>query len=106
MALKLYLGNKRYSSWSLRPYLALAHTGQPFEEEVILLDREQTTAEILKVNPTGRVPVLHHDGLVVWDSLAICEYINELFPAAQLWPAERPRRGQGGAGWGEAHTGA
>src|ERR1051325_3049232 len=104
MALKLYLGNKRYSSWSLRPYLALAHTGQPFEEEVILLDREQTTAEILKVNPTGRVPVLHHDGLVVWDSLAICEYINELFPAAQLWPADRAKRARARAISAEMHS--
>ena len=92
MTLTLYVGSKRYSSWSLRPYVALGHTGLACETRTILLDREVTRAEIAKVNPAGRLPVLHHDDLVVWDSLAICEYLNELAPEAQLWPADRARR--------------
>jgi glutathione S-transferase len=90
--LHLYVGSKRYSSWSLRPYLVLAHAGAPFETTTILLDRDTTSAEIAKVNPAGRLPVLHHDGVVIWDSLAICEYVHELVPAAKLWPEDRARR--------------
>ncbi|HEU0032982.1 MAG TPA: glutathione S-transferase family protein [Kofleriaceae bacterium] len=105
MALTLFVGSKRYSSWSLRPYLALAHTGAAFETRTILLDRPTTAGEIAKVNPAGRVPVLHHDDLVVWDSLAICEYVHELFPAAQLWPSERSRRARARAISAEMHAG-
>src|SRR5436190_16570901 len=92
MALHLYLGSKRYSSWSLRPYLALAQTGAPFEETVILLDRDTTRDEILKVNPAGRVPVLYDGDLPIWDSLAICEYLHELYPQAKLWHDDRAAR--------------
>src|SRR5262245_48613832 len=92
MSLTLYVGNKRRSSWSLRPYLALAHTGLAFETKMILLDLPTSKADIKQVNPAGRLPVLHHDNLVIWDSLAICEYLNELAPDAQLWPADRARR--------------
>jgi glutathione S-transferase len=92
MSLTLYVGNKRYSSWSLRPYLALAHTGLAFEAKMILLDRPTTKAEVLAVNPAGRLPVLHHGEVVVWDSIAICEYLNELAPEAKLWPADAARR--------------
>lgn len=92
MSLTLYVGSKRYSSWSLRGYLALAHSGATFEMRVIVLDRPDSTANMLAVNPAGRVPVLHDGDLVVWDSLAICEYIHELFPAANLWPADRATR--------------
>src|ERR1043165_1399830 len=105
MSLTLYVGNKRYSSWSLRPYLALAHTGLAFETKVILLDRPETKAEILVANPAGRVPVLHHDGVVIWDSIAICEYLNELAPQAQLWPAERAQRARARAISAEMHSG-
>jgi glutathione S-transferase len=105
VTLTLYVGSKRYSSWSLRPYLALAHTGLAFETQTILLDREVTHAEILKVNPTGLVPVLHHDDLVIGDSLAICEYVNELAPEAQLWPADRVRRARARAICAEMHAG-
>jgi glutathione S-transferase len=105
MSLTLYVGNKRYSSWSLRPYIALAHSGLPFETKTILLDREVTRAEIAKVNPAGRLPVLHHDDLVIWDSLAICEYVNELAPEAQLWPADRARRARARAFCAEMHSG-
>jgi glutathione S-transferase len=86
----LYVGSKRLSSWSLRPYLALSHAGVEFETRVILLDQPATRADIAKVNPAGRVPVLHDDDLVIWDSLAICEYAHEL--AGNLWPADRAAR--------------
>lgn len=105
MSLTLYVGNKRYSSWSLRPYLALAHTGLAFETKLILLDRPTTRAEIAAVTPAGRLPVLDHDGVVIWDSMAICEYLHELAPAAQLWPVDRARRGHARAISAEMHAG-
>jgi glutathione S-transferase len=105
MTLTLYVGSKRYSSWSLRPYLVLAHAGAAFETTTILLDQPGTKAEIAKVNPAARVPVLHADGLVIWDSLAICEYVHELFPAAKLWPEDRARRAVARAVSAEMHAG-
>ncbi|HET7503160.1 MAG TPA: glutathione S-transferase family protein [Kofleriaceae bacterium] len=105
MTLTLYVGSKRYSSWSLRPYVALVHSGLAFECKTILLDRDTTRAEIAKVNPAGRMPVLHHDGLVVWDSLAICEYIAELAPEAKLWPADRAQRARARSMCAEMHSG-
>lgn len=100
----LYVGSKRYSSWSLRPYLAIAQTGAPFQCTTILLDRNTTKGEIAKVNPTGKVPVLHHEDVVIPDSLAICEYVNELYPAAQLWPADRKQRAKARAISAEMHS--
>jgi glutathione S-transferase len=101
----LYVGSKRLSSWSLRPYLVLAHTGATFESRTILLDQDDTKANIAKVNPAGRVPVLHHDGQVIWDSLAICEYLNELHPEAKLWPADRALRARARSISSEMHSG-
>jgi glutathione S-transferase len=103
--LKLIIGNKKYSSWSMRPWLVLKHTGAPFEEEVIGLDLPETAAAIAKVNAAGRVPVLFDDGLKVWDSLAICEYLAEKFPAAQLWPAGVEARAQARSACAEMHSG-
>lgn len=105
MALTLYVGSKRYSSWSLRPYLALAQTGAAFETTTILLDQPDSKERIAKVNPAGRVPVLHHDDLVIWDSLAICEYLNELYPGANLWPEDRAQRARARAVAAEMHSG-
>ena len=105
MALVLHVGSKRYSSWSLRPYLALAHSGLAFETSTILLDRADTRAKIAAVSPSGKVPVLHHDGLVVQDSLAICEYVAELYPTAGLWPDDRKQRGLARAYAAEMHSG-
>jgi len=105
MTLTLYVGNKRYSSWSLRPYLALVHTGLAFECPVIRLRQPETSAEITKVNPAGRVPVLHHEGEVIWESLAICEYLHELAPEAQLWPVDRAQRARARAISAEMHAG-
>lgn len=103
--LHLYVGSKRYASWSLRPYLALAHTGAPSRVTTVLLDRDDTRANIAAVSPSGRVPVLHHGDLVVWDSLAICEYLSELYPAAQLWPHDRAERARARAISAEMHSG-
>ena len=105
MSLTLYVGSKRYSSWSLRPYLALAHTALTFETKTILLDRDDSKVNIAKVSPSERVPVLHHDALIVWDSLAICEYINELAPAARLWPENQAQRAKARAISAEMHAG-
>src|SRR5688572_5513192 len=104
MPITLYVGNKRFSSWSLRPYVALVHTGLAFDVQTIRLRRDQTRAEILEVNPAGRLPVLHHDGQVIWDSLAICEYLNELAPAAQLWPAALAQRARARSISAEMHS--
>jgi glutathione S-transferase len=105
MALTLYVGTKRYSSWSLRPYLALAHAGASFTTETILLDRSDTKANITAVNPAGKVPVLHDGDLVIAESLAICEYVAELYPAAGLWPDDRAERARARAAAMEMHAG-
>ena len=103
--LVLTIGNKNYSSWSLRPYLALAATGAPYREEVIPLSRPDSKAAILAVNPAGKVPVLRDGDLVIWDSLAICEYLAEQFPAAGLWPADAAERARARAISAEMHSG-
>lgn len=90
--LTLIVASKNYSSWSLRPYLALAHTGQPFREVVVALDEPTTAAEIARYTSSGRLPVLQHGSLTLWDSLAICEYLAETFPEARLWPEDKAAR--------------
>lgn len=105
MGLVLHVGSKRYSSWSLRPYLALVHANAEFRTETIILDRPDSKERIVRVNPAGKVPVLHHDGLVVGDSLAICEYAAELFPAAELWPRDRMPRARARSLAAEMHAG-
>jgi glutathione S-transferase len=103
MALTLFVGSKRYSSWSLRPYLALAQTGVAFETKTILLDQQDTKSKIAAVTPAGRVPVLHDGDLVVWDSLAICEYLAEQVPS--LWPSDRRERARARSVSAEMHAG-
>jgi glutathione S-transferase len=105
MALTLYVGSKRLSSWSLRPYLALAHAGAEFKTEVIALDQKETKGKILAVSPAGKVPVLHDRDLVIHDSLAICEYVAELYPTAGLWPDERSVRARARSVAAEMHSG-
>lgn len=102
---KLVIGNKKYSSWSMRPYLALKQTGAPFEEHVIGLDLPDTAAAIAKINPAGKVPVLFDGDLLVWDSLAICEYLAEKFPVAGLWPADMKARAEARSACAEMHSG-
>ncbi|QSQ11121.1 glutathione S-transferase family protein [Myxococcus landrumensis] len=103
--LTLVVGSKNYSSWSLRPYMALAQTGQPFQEEVIQLDRPDTAERIARVSPSGRVPLLKHGDLLIWDSLAICEYLADTFPEARLWPESREARAVARAVTAEMHSG-
>jgi glutathione S-transferase len=104
-AMTLYLGNKTYSSWSLRPWLALKQAGVSFTEVVIPLEQPETDAAIRRVSPTGRVPVLVDGGLTVWDSLAICEYAAERWPEARLWPEDRALRAEARAVSAEMHAG-
>ncbi|MGO8916683.1 MAG: glutathione S-transferase family protein [Stellaceae bacterium] len=101
----IYIGNKNYSSWSLRGWLALKHTGVAFEEEVIPLDEANTRGNILRRSPSGRVPALRHGDQVVWESLAIGEYLAELFPKAQLWPSAIKARAAARAVSAEMHAG-
>lgn len=104
--LVLHVGTKHLSSWSLRPFMALAHVGVPFTCHTIALDRgAETKAAIGQVSPTGKVPVLMHGDLAIWDSLAICEYLAEVFPTAQLWPADRAARARARAISAEMHAG-
>ena len=82
----LVIGNKNYSSWSLRPWMALSMAGIPFRETVIPLDTPDTAKLIAEHSAAGRVPVLYHGRQIVWESLAIMEYLAELFPEKNLWP--------------------
>ncbi|MFL5346287.1 MAG: glutathione S-transferase family protein [Hyalangium sp.] len=102
--LTLVVGSKNYSSWSLRPYLALAHTGQPFREVLVPLYQPDTTAKIAQHSPSGRVPALHHGSLLIWDSLAICEYLAETFPQARLWPQDKEARAVARSVTAEMHS--
>jgi len=102
-SLTLVIGNKNYSSWSLRPWMLLRHLGQPFREILIPLDTPQFKDEVEKYGPSGRVPVLIHDHLTVWDSLAICEYIAEL--AGSGWPTDRAARAVARSVCAEMHSG-
>ncbi|CAA7621419.1 glutathione S-transferase family protein [Magnetospirillum sp. SS-4] len=105
MTLTLVIGTKRYSSWSLRPWLALKAAGAEFREIEITLRQPDTKAEILKHSPSGKVPLLIDDGLRVWDSLAICEYVAERFPDARLWPEDPVARAVARAVSAEMHSG-
>jgi glutathione S-transferase len=106
---KLVVGTKDWSSWSLRPYLALRHIGVPFDEDVVPLRRETTSPEILKYSPTGRVPVLNitERGATysVWDSLAICEVLADRHAEANLWPDDIKTRAIARAYAAEMHSG-
>ncbi len=103
--LKIVLGNKKYSSWSLRPWLALKLTGAPFEETVVALDMPDTADNIRRFSPSGRVPALIDGPLTVWESLAICEYLAEKFPQAHLWPEDPAQRAVARAVSSEMHGG-
>lgn len=101
----IVLGNKSYSSWSLRGWLALKQTGASFEEIVIPFRQADSRERILAQSPSGRVPVLRHGGLTVWDSLAIGEYLAERFPDAGLWPSDPAARAVARAVTAEMHAG-
>jgi glutathione S-transferase len=101
--LTLVIGNKNYSSWSLRPWLFMKHVGQDFQELLIPLDSADTREQIERYAPSGRVPVLRQGTLCVWDSLAICEYVAELRGAG--WPQAREARAVARAVCAEMHSG-
>jgi len=88
----LYIGNKNYSSWSMRPWLALREAGIAFEERLVPFDFAAGNPAFAEFSPTNRVPVLRHGDVTVWESLAIIEYASELFPERRLWPDDRSLR--------------
>ena len=103
--MELVIGTKRWSSWSMRPWLALKHAAVAFDERVIPLRQHATSEAVAQFSPSGLVPVLKDGELTVGDSLAICEYLAEVLPQAQLWPADRAARALGRAAAAEMHSG-
>ena len=107
--MQLYIGNKNYSSWSLRPWLVMMHFGIEFSERPLRLDWADGSpfkSTLLALAPTGRVPLLiDDDGFAVWDSLAIIEYLAEAFAEKQLWPADRRQRARARSLCAEMHSG-
>ena len=104
--MEIVVGTKKWSSWSMRPWLVLKHTAAPFTETVVQLREAELSEEaILKHSPSGLVPVLKDGGLTVWDTLAICEYLAEKFPAAKLWPADPTARSLARSAAAEMHSG-
>jgi glutathione S-transferase len=101
----LVIGNKNYSSWSLRPWLLLRQFDVAFDEVKLPLDTPEFYARIGDYSPAGRVPVLIDGDVHVWDSLAICEYANEYFLDGRAWPADRAARGNARAISAEMHSG-
>jgi len=105
MSLHLIIGDKRYSSWSMRPWLVLETIGAPFTEQIIALNKPDTRAQILQHSPTGKVPALISEHGTIVDSLAICEYLAELFPKADLWPSDPAARAQARSACAQMHSG-
>ena len=103
--LVLVIGNKAYSSWSLRPWLLMKQAGIGFEEVRLSLYAEDAKRKLLQHSPTGKVPVLKDGDLTVWDSLAICEYLAERHPEKQLWPAQPAARARARSISAEMHSG-
>jgi glutathione S-transferase len=102
---KLTISSKNYGSWSLRGWLLCKLAGLDFEEDAIPSDDPSTRAELLLLSPSFLVPCLRHDGIAIWDTLAIAEYLNELMPEAGLIPQERTARARCRSVSGEMHSG-
>ena len=105
--MELVIGTKKWSSWSLRPWLVLKRTGAPFTETVVALREHDTTEASIRAagSPNGLVPVLKDEGTLIWDSLAICEYLADKFPDAKLWPTDITSRALARAAAAEMHAG-
>ena len=107
--MELYIGNRNYSSWSMRPWLVLEHFQIPFQEVLVPFDDfradQAFKAIISKVSPTAKVPTLLNDNMRIWDSLAICEYLAELYPDKALWPADLELRTKARSICAEMHSG-
>lgn len=101
----LIIGNKNYSSWSLRAWLVARKSGMNFEEKRIPLDTPEFLKEIVRYSPTRRVPVLEDGGRIIWDSLAIAEYLNETYASGTLWPQDAAVRAIARAATAEMHSG-
>ena len=105
MTTRLFIANKAYSSWSLRPWILMRHFGLPFEEVVIPLDLPTTRVEILRHSPTGKLPALAAEGLVIPESLAILEYLADANPEVAVWPKDRVARAVARTVAAEMHAG-
>ena len=113
MALTLYIGNKNYSSWSMRPWVLMTEIGIAFTEKNLRLDSFEESSEfkqaLLGINPAGKVPVLVNSALgvnaAIWDSLAICECLAETYPELQLWPTDKAARARARSLCAEMHSG-
>ena len=107
--LQLYIGNKNYSSWSMRPWVLLTQAGIAFEEVMVRFDAfspdSQFKQRLGPVSPSGKVPVLVDDGFAIWDTLAIAEYLAEKFPQHPLWPADAKARARARSVSAEMHSG-
>jgi glutathione S-transferase len=103
--MELVIGTRRWSTWSLRPWLVLRRLGQPFSETLVALRQLDTAARLEPFSPSGQAPVLKDGDLTVWDSLAICEYLNDRFPEAKLWPDDLARRAVGRSAVAQMHSG-
>ena len=107
--LKLHIGNKNYSSWSMRPWVLLKQLQIPFDEVMVRFDSFDTDSTFKRaladVNPVGKVPVLVDEGFVVWDTLAITEYLAERFPEHGVWPQDRQARARARCICAEMHSG-
>ncbi|MBM3386131.1 MAG: glutathione S-transferase family protein [Betaproteobacteria bacterium] len=107
--IELYIGNKNYSSWSMRPWVLLRQAGIAFQEVMVRFDSFAPDSAFKRTlgphTPVGKVPVLVHDGLAVWDTLAIAEYLAEQFPEKHLWPENRAARARARSVCAEMHSG-
>ncbi len=107
--MQLYIGNKNYSSWSMRPWVLMKQAGIPFDEVMLRFDAFTPDSAFKRrlagLTPAGRVPVLVDDGFAVWDTLAIAEYLAERFPHKQLWPADPKARARARSVCAEMHSG-
>lgn len=103
--LTLYIANKNYSSWSLRPWIAMRVAGIDFDERLIPFNDDAANPEFRAFSPTGKVPTLVHGDLTVWESLAIIEYVHDLEPQRGVWPADRKARARARAVSAEMHAG-
>ncbi|OYV33778.1 MAG: glutathione S-transferase [Thiomonas sp. 20-64-5] len=101
----LHIGNKNYSSWSMRPWVAMTAFGLPFEEHQHGLGTPEFAQQLARLSPVARVPVLEHGALRVWDSLAIAEYLAEQFPQHALWPRDAAMRAQARCLCASMHSG-
>jgi glutathione S-transferase len=109
VVMQLYIGNKNYSSWSMRPWVLLTQFEIPFEEKLLRFDGFEPDSrfkqQITKLSPTGRVPLLVDDGFAVWDTLAIAEYAADKFADRALWPRDRLQRARARSLCAEMHSG-